>query len=71
MADLHELGTKRGELLDELERVTEEIRPVAVRAVREGAAKFYVARDARVTRRTLDQWIADSAGDGTRASSGG
>ena len=61
MADLHELGTRRGELLDELERVTEEIRPVAVQAVRDGSAKFYVAKDARVTRRTLDQWIADSA----------
>jgi hypothetical protein len=60
VADLHELGTRRGELLDELERVTEEIRPVAVQAVRDGSPKFYVARDARVTRRTLDQWIADS-----------
>jgi hypothetical protein len=64
VADLHELGTRRGELLDELERVTEEIRPVAVEAVRGGSPKFYVARDARVTRRTLDAWIEASKHEG-------
>lgn len=51
------LGALRADLTDELREVSAELAEVAVHAVEVGQAKSSVARDARVTRATLDAWI--------------
>lgn len=53
------LGGRRAELTDELREVSEELAEVAVHAVEMGQPKITVARDARITRQTLDTWIRD------------
>ena len=56
---LADLGAQRMALLAEVDTLTEQIRVEAIAAVRAGHEKLYVARDAGVTRRTLDRWLAD------------
>ena len=54
---LAEMGKRRLELLAELEELTAKIEVAAVDAVLAGAPKLYVARDAGVTRPSLDKWL--------------
>lgn len=55
--ELVALARRRQELLDELNRVTEQLQAGAVEAVAAGTPKFYLARDLGVTRATLDKWL--------------
>lgn len=59
LEELAGLGAQRQALLAEVEQATDRLRVAAVAAVKAGHSKFYVARDAGVTRRTLDKWIAE------------
>jgi hypothetical protein len=56
--EISDLGAKRQSALEELERITDELRPLAVQAVLEGEKKLIVASTAFITRPTLDKWIA-------------
>ena len=56
---LRRLGARRAALGEELRDISRELARAAVAAVAAGHTKTAVARDARITRATLDAWIRD------------